>query len=249
MSIKKDISQQKFQRDENGLVKGVKYSYKENGMIDWRKMINPEYLVFNQQLINEIQQKYQKPIKDLKVTEVDDKYLLILLAGMKEVAMLRGYESVTYDISVATRDFAAVSCEICWIPNPDSNNKSLIFQSLADAATDTVTGFGKNYILTCAENRAFVRAVRNACGIFIVGYDELGEKLQHQTNSTSTSVAAPVAASTTMLKSVLDEKKISFVQLKEKWVELGNDEAKKWNSLDDIPSETIFKILGKIKRK
>lgn len=234
-----------FKRDKWGLLEGIKYQFRDDSTVDWRAMIKPEYTVFNALLINEIQLKYLKAIKDIKVEEVDDKYLLVLLAGFKELAAIRGYTSVTYNIAHADINYAATSCRIEWIPNYETFEQKLIFESMADASPQTTTGFGQNYLLAMAENRAFCRCVRNSLGIHVVAFDEISPKTIAPQNAS----AAPVAAASTMLKSVLDEKKISFIQLKEKWVEMGNDEAKKWNSLDDIPAETIFKILGKIKRK
>jgi hypothetical protein len=231
-----------FKRNKWGLLEGVKYKFRDDNTVDWRAMIKSEYTVFNSQLINEIQQKYLKAIKDIKVEEVDDKYLLVLLAGFKELASIRGYTSVTYNIAHAAPDYAATSCRIEWIPNFETLGEKLIFESMADASIATTTGFGQNYLLAMAENRAFCRCVRNALGIHIIAFDEISSKI-------ITSNSNPVAAASTMLKTVLDEKNISFDKLKEQWINLGNEEAKKWTTLEDISSETIFRILGKIKRK
>lgn len=233
-----------YQRDKFGLLKGVKYKFREDNTIDWRGMIKSEFTVFNLQLANEIQQKYQKQLKDININEVEDKYLLVLLAGFKELASLRGYTSVTYNIACAARDYAATSCHIEWIPNYETHGEKLVFESMADASVATTTGFGQNYLLAMAENRAFSRCVRNALGIHVVGFDEIGPKV----------IGPPAqmqnkAAAHSMLQILLNERSISFPQLKEKWLKMGNEDAKDWKSLEDIPEEKVFAMIGKIKAK
>ena len=70
----------KIKRDDNGLISGssVKYVFNELGFVDWRKMVKQEHLVPNRQKTSETD-----------VNNLDDKDLIILLGGIKELAQIR----------------------------------------------------------------------------------------------------------------------------------------------------------------
>ena len=70
-------------RDKNGLVSGVDYISDDSGLIDWRKMIKPEFLVPNRDRTNQTD-----------VSKLKDHELIILLGGIKELAQIRGYTDV-----------------------------------------------------------------------------------------------------------------------------------------------------------
>ena len=69
------------ERDEYGLLPEslAEYVYDEGGSIDWRKMVKQQYLVSNRSRTSETD-----------VSKLDDKDLLILLGGIKELAQIRG---------------------------------------------------------------------------------------------------------------------------------------------------------------
>ena len=79
-----------IKRNEFGLLDGVKYSYQGDNLIDWRKMVSNKQIVPNRDNTSETD-----------VTKLKDKDLIILLAGLKEVAQIRGIKSVKYDIVTA----------------------------------------------------------------------------------------------------------------------------------------------------
>lgn len=233
-----------FERDENGLLSHVEYFFKEDSSINWRAMVKPEHTVLNLQYKPEIEQKYQKRVEDIKVNEVEDKFLLILLAGFKELAYIRGYNSVTYDVVKADRDFVAAKCRIVWTPNFETNGKELVFESLADANSDTTSGFASKYLMAIAENRAFVRCVRNSLGVHIVGADEIGPRANSGGSNKSYGPSEPKG----VLQSLLDQKNISFDKFKN-WAEAHNPDAKNWSGIQDVPSFEVFSLLEKIKKK
>ena len=76
----------KINRDTNGLLvdKKVNYIFEENGMIDWRKMINTDHLYANP----------SKKLSETDVTKLKDTEFCILLSGLKELAQIRGYSKV-----------------------------------------------------------------------------------------------------------------------------------------------------------
>ena len=85
----------KIVRDQDtGLITSPKvdYIFNENGMIDWRKMLKSKHL-------------YPNPSKDITetdVTKLRDGDLCILLSGIKELAQVRGYTNIEYDINSPT---------------------------------------------------------------------------------------------------------------------------------------------------
>ena len=127
-------------------------------------MIRPEFLVPNKQRTQETD-----------ISKLEDKDLLILLGGIKELAQIRGFKSVGYSIPSATPIYVMAACTIAWVGNYETNNEDIIFEALADASPDNTQSFAKNYLAAIAENRAFVRCVRNFLKINIVGQDEVGE--------------------------------------------------------------------------
>ena len=236
-----------FKRNESGLLDSVSYVYRENGSIDWRAMVKPEYTVINAQYKNQLEQIHQKGLEDIRPEEVEDKYLLVLLAGFKELAQIRGYSSVDYSVHAASPEYVMTACTISWIPNFETRGEPLYFTSLADASFGNTTSFGSLYLAAVAENRAFVRCVRNALGIHIVGADELGPKSvvnPQQVTIKKYSDTEPHG----MLQNILKERKKSFEQLKTQWMEKGNHEAEKWSTLDDLTTDEIFLILESLKK-
>ena len=78
-----------FSRDENGFLKNIEYKFNSDSTINWRAMIKPEYLVPNRELFKDLS---TEEIKKLNVQELPDNKLLILLAGIKELAQIRGFK-------------------------------------------------------------------------------------------------------------------------------------------------------------
>ena len=99
MVSKKKVINKRNKRDSEGLLENIEYSYKEDGSIDWRKMVKNDYLVPNKQKTSETD-----------VSKLDDSKILILLAGIKELAQIRGFKSVKYTVSHADMEYVCVTC-------------------------------------------------------------------------------------------------------------------------------------------
>ena len=108
-------------RNEYGLVEdnSLNYVFNDDGTINWRKMVKVEHLVPNRQKTQEAD-----------VSKLQDKDLLILLGGIKELAQIRGYTSVEYKVVAASENYFATSCRITWLPNYETGGKEVIFESL-----------------------------------------------------------------------------------------------------------------------
>jgi hypothetical protein len=232
-----------FKRDANGLLECVDYTFNPDNTINWRSMIKKEYLVPNRDSF-----KNQKDInlKEIDISTLPDNQLLILLAGIKELAQIRGYSNVSYDVIQAQPDYVAVKCTINWIPNYETSMNSVSFSALADAHLDNTKDFAKNFLMAIAENRAFIRTVRSFLKINIVGNDEMG-KTNHVDLETepNVSITQPIA----LLEKTMSEYNISFEQIKERAVQKNMENADSWKEIKDISPLQMFSIISGIKNK
>ncbi len=243
MVTKKKSSSGQKQRDNQGLLQGIEYSYKEDGLIDWRKMVKNDYLVPNKQRTNETD-----------VSRLDDSKILILLAGIKELAQIRGFKSVQYKVASASMDYVCVSCGITWIGNYETGGEEVYFESMADAGAHNTESFGQSFLATVAENRAFVRAVRNFLKVNLVGNEEMGPKKNNSSNNNSSnyqpysSQSNKISASS-YLESILKEKNISFEYLKQRMEnEEGFENVSGWSGISDISNNQVYRIIEKIQK-
>ena len=223
-------------RDEDGLLENAEYVFNEDGMVDWRKMVKAEHLVNNRQ-----------KTKEKDVTKLKDTELLILLAGIKELAQIRGYTDVSYSVTSPSSDYVVATCSISWIPNFETEGREVTFSAIGDASPNNTNSFARFFLGPIAENRAFVRCVRNFLKINIVGSDEIpaGTFVQPEENLTS---EENLSNPTTILETVMSAKGISFEKLKEKLLEEGEEKAKDYSSLSDISRLKTFELIERIKK-
>lgn len=223
-------------RNQYGLLENanINYVYNDDGTINWRKMVKTEYLVPNRQKTQETD-----------VSKLEDKDLLILLGGIKELAQIRGYTSVEYKVVTASENYFATSCRITWIPNYETGGREIVFEALADATSSNTKSFARFFLAAIAENRAFVRCVRNFLKINIVSQEELGDaKLLDDSNSQIDNPTSPHA----LLEKVMKDKGITIEQLKKKLSKEKFDNAEAIVTLSDIPKSKIFELIERIKK-
>src|SRR6478736_1646166 len=152
-------------RNDFGLINGLEYKFENLGWVDWRAMLNPEFLYPNKDAFGD------KEVPD-SIEGLEDHQLLCKLGGYKDLARIRGYKKVSYELTHLGNGVAAI-CTIEWIGNYETSGEVVVFSSTANATTENTSGFGAKFFETIAENRAFVRAVRNFLNIHIVGSDEI----------------------------------------------------------------------------
>jgi hypothetical protein len=186
-----------YKRDENGLLENILYEFNEDGSINWRAMIKEEHLFPNRSWFQSRGKDTPRTIEGLA-----DHQLLIKLAGIKELAKLRGFRGVTYDIIKCEQDHVAVTCSMDFIGNYETCGDGILFQDSANATLDNTSSFATKFLETIACNRAFVRCVRNFLNVHIVGDDEIDKSSPQQTTSTSVSTknSNPFSPSTTLMK-------------------------------------------------
>lgn len=228
-----------FGRNDVGLLGNLLYKYNDDGTVDWKGMVKPEFLVPNKDKF-----PAGTDFSAIDVTQVDDGQLLILLGGIKDIACIRGFTMVDYDVITARQDYVAVKCNISWIPNYETSMEPVKFSALADAHFENTSGFGNKFLMAIAENRAFIRAVRNFLRINIVGQDEIDPKKKNEIieESQPTNPA-------NVLNKVMSEVGLSFETIKIKLIAENDEEAAGWNEISDIPKKRIFEIIERIKRK
>jgi len=230
-----------IQRDKWGLITEMEYVHNEDGLIDWRKMVKSEYLVPNRQRT-----------KETDVTKLEDKNLLILLGGIKELAQIRGYTDLNYTVTSPSSDYVVATCTMNWIPNYETEGKSVTFSAIGDASPSNTSDFARLFLGPIAENRAFVRCVRNFLKINIVGQEEVGS-VNNFADSSGEQVGSVLGVGQIdvkkCLKDLLAERNVPFDKVKTKLIEEGYPDAEELKSVDDIPKIKAFALLKLIKAK
>ena len=162
-----------YVRNAHGLLENVDYVFNQDGSVDWRAMIKPEFLYPNKGW-------FEARNKDVPTSSegLDDKQLLIMLGGIKELAKLRGYHSVEFQVDNVSEGYVTAKCRIGWLPNYESLCK-IDYEDTGNATLANTDSFCAKFLETIACNRAFVRCVRNYLNIHIVGADEI-DKSQGQ---------------------------------------------------------------------
>lgn len=231
-----------LKRDAKGLLGSVDYVFNKDGSINWRAMINDKWL-------------YPNPSKNLPsqdISKLKDTDLCILLGGIKELAQIRGYTNVAYSVTCPSSDYVIANCTITWVPNYETENKEVTFSSLGDASFDNTSDIkGIYYLATTAENRAFVRSVRNFLKIHIVSKEELRESRAANepysspqiNNGEGQSVVSPCS----LLESAMAEKGVTFTNLRKR-LEKEDYPVEELSSVSDIPKTKIFELIERIKK-
>jgi hypothetical protein len=230
------IPPKNFQRNEHGLIcdNTVKYVYRPDGTVDWRKMIKPEFLVPHK----EVFETRGRPVPE-STEGLEDKELLILLNGIKDLAATRGFTSMNLVLSHG-RDRVSATCTITWTPNFETYGLPVSYSGSADATSENTSILGAKYMTTIAENRAFVRAVRNFLKVPILGSDEIGGPTSYVETDT---------AATSLLKETMKKYNVPWEALKKKLVEEKIEGAEGFTDPDEVPKRTQFELIERIKRR
>jgi hypothetical protein len=236
----------KYKRNELGLIDGVEYKFNEDGSINWRAMIKPEHLYPNKDWFET--RKLQVPDS---IEGLGDHQLLVKLAGIKELARLRGFLDVQFKIETISSHYATAVCSISWMPNYESDGNAQTFTSTANATSENCSGFGIKFLEPIAENRAFVRSVRNYLNIHIVGDDEIDKsknKVAYEESESIVQSLTPQSALKNSAKQNLgcEDFEAFKKHLRKLWKDetYKNEEAANWNSFEDIPIKESRKLLS-----
>jgi len=242
-----------FQRDKDGLLKNVQYTFNEDGSINWRALVKEEHLFPNKAWFDRFNKPTPKSIDGLK-----DHQLLIKLSGIKELARIRGFESVFFETVKCEADHVAVKCSVTFIPNYETGGRAVLYEDMANASINNCSSFAVKFLETIACNRSFVRAIRNFLNIHIVGLDEMDTSDPQSQNQISSSAAGQSSLS---IQSSLEKnsKEIldcsSFEDFRDYLKNLKDSktyickDVESWSSFSDIPSKEARILLKIIKDK
>lgn len=239
-----------FERDERGLIKGIEYKYLFDGRIDWKAMLKPEHLVINRQYKKELEEKFKRAFSEIKPEEVEEKYLLILLSGVKYLLSLRGAISVKPKVDYVSESKCVVSTTITWQPNFETNGIVKVFGGVASASYENTFSWARQYLEAIAENRSLARAVRNFLGINIVANDEIGPNFSSDENTNSDSPTGFKAWNFLQKKS--ESLNLDFKKFKDgiilKYKDKIKSDPEKWLSFEDIPPKDCYICLGLLEK-
>lgn len=240
-----------YKRDENGLLENIEYSFNEDGSINWRAMIKEEHLFPNRSWFESRGKDMPRSIEGLA-----DHQLLIKLAGIKELAKLRGFRSVTYEVVKCEQDHVAVTSCMEFIGNYETDGATILFQDSANATLDNTSSFATKFLETIACNRAFVRCVRNFLNVHIVGDDEIDKSSLGKTVKSNKSQSNPFSPSTTLqkkAKSSLNCEDFSEFKdhIREWWRQkikgvYQNDNVSNWSDWSDVSDKDARTLIGVI---
>jgi len=234
----------KYQRGEHGLLENVNYVFNEDGSVNWRAMIKPEFLYVNKGWFEQRNKEVPTSIEGLQ-----DKQLLIMLGGIKELAKLRGYRGVQYGLTRDEgNDYISSSCRIDWMPNYETNGEEVSYEDCANASFDNTDSFCHKFLETMACNRAFVRCVRNFLNIHIVGADEIDKSdpnFSRDSPESSSASELSILQPHSLLERTANEKGIESFDGFVEWLRechknktyVNPDQVKLWKGYKDIPAK------------
>jgi len=224
-----------FKRNSLGLLDGVNYIYNEDGSINWRQMVPKECLFPNKGWF-----EIRKMPVPTEIDDLTDDQILIKLSGIKTLAKIRGYNSVKFHVERSENDYCVVRCSIDWIKNVE-DPEGLHYEEVANATTNNTSGFGQKFIETIANNRSFVRCVRNSLNIFIVGSDEIDssrDKAVAPQEEQEVALPSPQSALKKALKEIGVDSRESFVAYLDQLTQnniCNFPDYKNWKSSSDVP--------------
>jgi hypothetical protein len=241
-------------RDDNGLLQNVIYEFNEDGSINWRAMIKEEHLFPNRSWFESRGKDCPRSIDGLA-----DHQLLIKLAGIKELAKLRGFESISYDTVKCDEGHVAVCCSVSFTPNYETGSQSVTFQDMANATLNNTSSFATKFLETIACNRAFVRCVRNFLNVHIVGDDEIDKSDKKSVSSavpkTNSNPFSPVTTLQKQAESVLGCTDFQDFKshIREWWRNkvagvYQNESISKWEDWSDISDKDARILVGVISK-
>lgn len=228
--VKTTSKMKKLVRNEDGLIEGIEYQFNEDGSINWRKMINPKYLV------------PKKGFEGKNISELEDNQVLILLQGIKEIAQLRGIVSVHHTVTAPHNEYVASVCSITWRGNYETEGEQVTFSAIGDACPNNTFDWARNFLGAIAENRAFVRCVRNFLKINVVGQDEMGPNSEDRLPQEDATTPHKV------LEKIMKEKKVVFSKIKQKLEEEKYEGIEKINSLEDLSKNKVIELIARLKK-
>lgn len=241
----------KYQRNEYGLLENINYIFNEDGSVNWRAMIKPEFLYVNKEWFTRFGNTAPTSTEGL-----EDHQLLIKLSGLKELAKLRGFNKVSYDVTHLSDTHVVAKCQIQWLNNYETGNHNPVsYEDVGNATTENTDSFCHKFLETIACNRAFVRCVRNFLNIHIVGMDEIdrsnSSNASHNDGGKVFEGPSPTTPLGALQKALKEKHGIndfeqfqSFLRTLWKSKAYQKEEVKEWKSFKDIPVKEVRVLMS-----
>jgi len=233
-----------YKRNSHGLLENVEYIFNEDGSVNWRAMIKPEFLYPNKGWFDSRNQPVPTSPEGL-----EDKQLLIMLGGIKELAKMRGYSTVAFDVVHSSDGYVTAKCMINWNKNYETQDE-VVYEDYANATLSNTDSFCAKFLETIACNRAFVRCVRNYLNIHIVGADEIDKSQASAQSYESDAVATPITPVDLLEKTLREKHNVDSFEgcknvLRDLWKteSYRNEKAKEWSCFKDIPAKEARKLI------
>ena len=233
-----------YKRNSHGLLENVEYIFNEDGSVNWRAMIKPEFLYPNKGWFDSRNQPVPTSPEGL-----EDKQLLIMLGGIKELAKMRGYSTVAFDVVHSSDGYVTAKCMINWNKNYETQDE-VVYEDYANATLSNTDSFCAKFLETIACNRAFVRCVRNYLNIHIVGADEIDKSQASAQSYESDAVATPITPVDLLEKTLREKHNVDSFEgcknvLRDLWKteSYRNEKAKEWACFKDIPAKEARKLI------
>ena len=233
-----------YKRNGHGLLENVEYIFNEEGSVNWRAMIKDEFLYPNKGWFDSRNQPVPTSPEGL-----EDKQLLIMLGGIKELAKMRGYSTVAFDVVHSSDGYVTAKCMINWNKNYETQDE-VVYEDYANATLSNTDNFCAKFLETIACNRAFVRCVRNYLNIHIVGADEIDKSQSTAQSYESDTVATPITPVDLLEKTLREKHNVDSFEgcknvLRDLWKSESyrNEKAKEWSCFKDIPAKEARKLI------
>lgn len=224
-------------RDHLGLCEGVKYVFKDDGLVDWRAMVNKEHIYPNEKYFTD----KKKPVPT-SIEGLEDRECLIALAGLKELLSLRGYSNVDFQVLGDRDGTVTTKCTIVFTPNFETDGLPVSRSDIATAGAFNVSPQYSAYSHTISANRSMARAIRSFLNIHVVSSEEVGDDSSNSSPSKKEEGITPFS----FLMNSINEKGLSIEDVKKICSENGLNSD--WESYDAIKDNGALarKIWSKI---
>lgn len=227
-------------------VRSINAPMDEAGMIDWRKLIPWKFIKINSLYAENKQIPLSEMDKEEEKRKAGDDNCVITMAGFNFLANLRGFKSIHYKPIVSTEDKVSTICTVKF----DSfqcggfHFPSQEVSAMASASFDSCTPEFQKYYEALAENRSFIRAVRRAFNLNVVGQEEVStvfspikESIQNVVSSLPDEVAQMVKTPQEHLAWVIENKGRTLEELKGYLAKRG------WGA-DDLAFDSLSDLTG-----
>ncbi len=241
----------KLQRNAYGLLENVDYKFSPDGFVNWRAMIEPEYLYPNKDWFR----KYDQPVPN-SIEGLEDCQLIIKIGGLNKLAAIRGFTYVGHFVKHVNDSWVYDECRIEWLPNYETDMKTVTYSYGANSNDKNCGDFMRSFKETQAEYRSQSLCIRKFLNINIVSDAEVDKS--DQKGGESNEESAPSSISQSSLEKQANNAGFkTYEEFREKFL---NPLAKSgaysptkkpespWLSYADIPAEECRKIISLIKK-